>query len=347
RPLAAGVVAPSLLIPVWVGPGTEATSISISPRDLTMAISTSLAFTATAVDINGAPVTDPEFVSRWRWRVSDTTIGSIPLTGGTFVAKNKPGVVFLTVVTPTLLRDTVQLTITTQLPLAKVRFQRQLETLDRGGTSSVPATATDVNGSVVSNAVFTYISRTPSIATVNASGTISGAAKGQAIIDVQAHDQGSSQIVEDSLLAVVAEPGAPALVSSIDRFEWRTDTTLTVSIFADMRSATTKLGSTTVDVQWNPAQLTFQGTANGTSGVVPTVNSTNAANGTLTLAMADAAGFSGRIELLRITLRTSSSASTGQLALSAREMSAADYTDLLPNLVQVTHALSVRIPPLP
>ena len=291
-----------------------------------MAISTSLAFTATAVDINGAPVTDPEFVSRWRWRVSDTTIGSIPLTGGTFVAKNKPGVVFLTVVTPTLLRDTVQLTVTTQLPLAKVRFQRQLETLDRGGTSSVPATATDVNGSVVSNAVFTYISRTPSIATVNASGTISGAAKGQAIIDVQAHDQGSSQIVEDSLLAVVAEPGAPALVSSIDRFEWRTDTTLTVSIFADMRSATTKLGSTTV---------------------VPTVNSTNAANGTLTLAMADAAGFSGRIELLRITLRTSSSASTGQLALSAREMSAADYTDLLPNLVQVTHALSVRIPPLP
>jgi hypothetical protein len=347
RPASAGVVAPALLVPVWVGPGTNATSITISPRDLTMAINSTLPFTATATDVNGVPVADPEFVSRWRWRVSDTSLASIPLVGGIFTAKGTPGVVKLSVVTPTLLRDTVTITISSQLPLAKVRFLNQLATLDRGTTATVPATATDVNGSVVSNATFTYTSRTPSIATVNASGAISGVSKGEAVIVVQATAPGGSQLVSDSLLAIIAEPNAPALVSSLDKFIWRTDTTLTVSIFADMRNATTKLGSTTIDVQWNPAQLTFQGTANGASGVSPTVNSTNAANGTLTLAMADAAGFSGRVELLRITLRTASSATTGQLTLSAREMSASDYTDLLPNLVQVTQPLSVRVPPLP
>jgi hypothetical protein len=60
--------------------------------------------------------------------------------------------------------------------------------------------------------------------------------------------------------------------------------------------------------------------------------------------MADVTGFSGRVEMLRITFKTSASASSGSLVLSASELTAADVnlTNLLPSLVQVTHPLSVR-----
>jgi len=59
------------------------------------------------------------------------------------------------------------------------------------------------------------------------------------------------------------------------------------------------------------------------------------------LAMADVAGFTGRVELLRITFKSSSSATAGQLKLTARELNATDYSDLLPLTVQVLHPISV------
>ena len=132
------------------------------------------------------------------------------------------------------------------------------------------------------------------------------------------------------------------LISSVDRFSYGRNTDVTVSIFMDMRSQTARLGSTTLDVDWNPAQLDYQSHANGGSGVSPTVNATTESTGRLTLAMADVTGFTGRVELLRITFRTSAAASAGVLALSAREISAADFTNLLGVTVQVSHAITVH-----
>jgi hypothetical protein len=145
--------------------------------------------------------------------------------------------------------------------------------------------------------------------------------------------------LNDSLLAVVPKATGLTLISSIDRFSYPVDTTMTVSIYVDTRSSGKLLGSTTVDVTWNPAQLQYVSNANGSSGVQPTVNATNAASGTLTLAMADVTGFAGKVELLRITFTAAHTVTSGQLQLSAREMHAADYTDLLPLTVQVTHPL--------
>ena len=331
-----------VLVPVWVGPGRSATRIVISPRDQTLPVSGRVNFSATAFDANGTPVTDPEFVSRWQWRVNDATLGSLSASGGEFVPAGKAGVAIVTVFTPNLLRDTVRLTLITQLPLAKVTFARQLEVLNAGATSTVPVTALDPNGATVNNATFSFTSRTPEVASVSSTGVISGIAKGQAVIVVSGQQPGGSAVFQDSLLAVVAQPNAPVLIGSINQFELATNATVTVSVFADMRGSTNKLGSTTIDVAWNPAQLQFQSIANGASGVVPTVNTSLASTGSLTLAMADVAGFSGKIELLRIIFKTSATATAGTLALSAREMTAVDYTDLLSSIVQVTHPLSVR-----
>lgn len=336
--------APPVLVPVWVGPGKEATKIVIAPRDPTIpAQNGRITFTATALDANNQPVIDPEFLSRWKWNVNDPTLGTIPVGGGDFVAAGKTGTALVSVFTPNLLRDTVRVTLVAQLPLAKVAFARQIEVVDRSATTTVPITTTDANGKAITGATTSYTSRSSAIATVSSSGVITGIAKGQAIILVQASDPGSATVFRDSLLAVVAEPGAPLLISSIDKFEYGTNATLTVSVFVDMRSSTKKVGSTTIDVSWDPANLIYQSIANGASGVLPTTNSSLTSTGKLTFAMADVAGFGGKIEMLKITFKTSASASLGQLALSAREMTASDLsTDLLPLLAQVTQPLSIH-----
>lgn len=328
---------------VWVGPGSQATHVVIEPRDRTLsALTGRLVLTAIAYDAQQNIVADPDFLARLRWSVNDTSLGTIPLRGGEFVARGKAGVAIVTVLTPNLLRDTVRLTLQTVQPVANVAFARKVEVVDLGATAAaVPVTLTDASGTPVTTAQVSYLSRNTAIATVSATGDITGVARGQTMVVVRAQEPGSTEFVQDSLLAVVAEPGAPVLISSADRFSFARETTITLSVFVDMRSTTRRLGSTTVDVDWNPAQLAFQSSANGASGVVPTVNSTGTANGRLTLAMADVTGFAGRVELLRITFSTSAGASTGALTLAARELSAADFTDLLAVTTQVTHPIAV------
>ena len=330
---------------VWVGPGSDATKVEISPGDQNLsAITGRLALIATAYDASGNVVDDPDFLARFRWSVADTSLGEIPVHGGEFVTKGKAGVAIVSVMTPNLLRDTVRLNLQTVLPLSTVSFARKLEIVDRGATAAaIPVSATDPNGTPVTTAQFSYVSRNTQVATVDAaSGAITGVTRGQTVIVVRGQEPGSTTIAEDSLLAVIAEPGGPVLIASIDRFTYMRNADVTVSVFVDMRSETQKLGSTTVDVSWNPNQLVFQSISAGTEGVNPTVNSTLASSlGQLTLAMASVAGFSGRVELLRIHFRTSASPSTGAFTLTAREISAADFTNLLGTAVQVSHPITV------
>lgn len=544
-----------VLVPVWVGPGSQATHIEILPRNLTIPKTGSVAFTATAYDANGLPVGDPEYVSRWQWRVNDATLGTIPLAGGggLFVGANKDGVALVSVFTPNLLADTVRVTLVTEAPppliptqlfvarqpsataVAGVAFATQpvvhirdasgslvptdnttqvtatviggnavlggsatvtavngvatftnlsytlagpiaisftsvpsltgatsnsvvvgpgapaqltiatqpapiaspnvpfttqpvvhvldahgnhvtddnatrvtasrsagtgaltgtltvtaangvatftnlqygisetltvafaapgltgavsseviisppvpvsltygraLDVISIGATSTVPAVVRDATGAAMPGAPISYVSRAPGVAAVNATGVISGVAKGQAIVVATAD---GFPALTDSVLVVVADPNGPVVISSIDRFTYGAAQTVTLSVFVDFRASTRKLGSATIDVEWDPAQLAFQRIDNGASGVTPTVNTATAPIGILTMAMADVAGFGGRVEMLRITFTTSASPSLGQLRLVAREMTATiDFFNLLAVAVQVTHPLSIQ-----
>jgi hypothetical protein len=329
--------APPVLVPVWVGPGSEATRIRISPRDASIPKTGSITFSATAFDASDAVVSDVEYEARWRWVVLDPTLASITPGTSALVASGTAGVVRVMVVTPNLLRDTVSVTLTNSVATT-ITFAKGVEVLDVGATRAAPGTVKGQDGSTLAEPL-TYTSRTPAIATVSSSGTVTAVAKGQAVIVATAQ---SNAAVSDSLLAVVAGPGGPAVLSSVERFWYRVDTVLTVSVFVDMGTSTKRLGSTTIDVEWNPAQLQFLGTTSGGSGVSPTTNTSNTSTGRLVLAMADVAGFTGRVELLRISFRTSATASSGELKLTARELNATDYSDLLPLSVFVTHPLSIR-----
>src|SRR5947208_13161809 len=92
-----------------------------------------------------------------------------------------------------------------------------------------------------------------------------------------------------------------------------------------MRASAELLGSTSVNVTWDPSVLVYQAHADGGSGVSPAVNTSYAASGLLTLTMADPNGFGGRVELLRITFSAgSASGNTGQLSLTKSEVTGAE-----------------------
>jgi hypothetical protein len=329
--------APPVLVPVWVGPGKDVTRIRISPRDPAIPADGSITFSAAAFDANDVPFSDPDYEARWIWAAIDSNLASFTPGTSTLVGKGTPGTARILVFTPNLLRDTVTVTLLSG-QATSVTFARGVEIVDVNASVSAPATARRQDGQPMTGVAFTYTSRAPGIATVSTAGVITGVAKGQAVIVASLQSNGA---IADSILAVVAEPGGPVVVSSLERFRLPRDTQFTVSVFVDMRASTRRLGSTTMDVEWNPGQLQYVSHANG-ANVSPTVNSSNASTGKLVLAMADVAGFNGRVELLRITLRSSTGNADGELKLIARELNATDYSDLLPLTVQVLQAISVR-----
>ena len=237
----------------------------------------------------------------------------------------------VTGLTPTTATATA---VFSQVP-SSIAFASGIEVVDVGGVKAAPATVRAQDGSTMTGQPVTYTSRDAAIASVSSAGAITGVAKGQTVIIA------TLGTLADSIRAVVAEPNGPVVVTSADRFRYPRDTTMTIAVFVDLRTSPKKLGSATIDVDWNPAQLFYQSHANGGSGVAPTVNFSATSTGKLTLAMADVAGFSGRVELLRITFKTANGAATGTLKAAARELNAHDFTDLLPLTVQVTHALVI------
>jgi len=210
-----------------------------------------------------------------------------------------------------------------------------------GGHPNIDVVVKDADGNTIPNPTVTFASRNPLVASFSPGGILNGLARGQAVV-VATASGGSTPA--DSLLAVVAEPGGPVVITDITQFSYGVGTTFTVTLVVDMRDSGELLGSTRVNVRWNPSVMMYQSHENGGSGVSPTVNATNVANGSLTLAMADPNGFAGRVELLRITFQAESvTGVAGSLALAPSELTGAGtFTNLLPNTTSVTYPLITR-----
>jgi uncharacterized protein YjdB len=220
---------------------------------------------------------------------------------------------------------------------ASVSFAAHQAIVAIGSSVATTATVRDASGATMSGSPVTYVSRTPAVATVSSTGQITGAGTGRATIVVT-----SNSTIQDSLLAVVIPPGGQALVSSLDGFNLAVGATFTVSIYMDMSASTKRLSSGQVDVKFSTSQMVYQSHAAG-SGVAAAVNTGDASTGTIRLAFADPAGLTGRVELLRITFKASATAgATGSLQLTATELTATDFTDLMGSTVRISQPLIVR-----
>jgi hypothetical protein len=223
-------------------------------------------------------------------------------------------------------------------PAKTLSIKERIAIIDAGQGVTPTITAVDANGNPVPTPQLTLTARTPSVVTVNPDGSIVGIGLSQTFVVA------SSTLAADSILVVVSSPNGPILESDFTRLDIAHDTTFTAPVVLDMRTSGEKLGATTVTIRWDPSQLTMLSDADGASGVGALVNDTNASQGVLTLAVASATGFAGRIELRRITFKVASTlGKAGKLQLSTSEVSGAvTFTNLLAKTAAVTYPLSTR-----
>ena len=224
------------------------------------------------------------------------------------------------------------------VPPATVAFPLPRIILDAGADTALTLTVRDAAGAPLVGAPLTFTSRDPAIAMVGATGRITGVARGQTVIVASATDAPG---VADSLLAVVATPGAPVLFTNLG-FAVTHGTSIAASIYLDMRGSPKRLASGQIEVRFTPAQLTY----NTLFSVpfTPELNEAAAGAGLVRFAFADPAGVTGQaIEVARIAFSVASAPGTaGAIELRTVELTASDYTDLLPGLLQVTQPLVIR-----
>ena len=219
-------------------------------------------------------------------------------------------------------------------PPASIALTSRYALLDSAGNTTATAVVKDANGTTLSNATVTWTSRATANATVSSTGQIAGVKSGQATI-VASVTSGSTTF-SDSLLAVVGRPDGPIVMVELPRLDLKADTTFTVAVIADMRASTTKLGSGKVTITWPTTLLTYQGHAEGATNVGATVNATETGTGKLTLAFANSGGYSGKVELRRITFKASSTITSGTVAATANETYAAGtYADLIAKTLSI------------
>lgn len=116
----------------------------------------------------------------------------------------------------------------------------------------------------------------------------------------------------------------------------RSAQTLSAAVMVDMGNQGEKLGSYTVTLQWNPAQLQLVDYRGGnTAGFAdPVVNDTKAREGRLTVAHAYPHGANGLVNILNLQFKMIGTTLSGSaISLQFRAMAAAEtFTDLLPHL---------------
>src|SRR5207244_6490188 len=92
----------------------------------------------------------------------------------------------------------------------------------------------DADGNVISNPTVTFASRNPLVASFSPGGVLNGLARGQSVV-VATASGGSAPA--DSLLAVVAAPGGPVVITDITQFNYGVGNNLTVTLIVDMRDS--------------------------------------------------------------------------------------------------------------
>ncbi len=315
---------------VSVSPVPVAT-VAVSSPAVQLIVGQTQQLTAASKDSVGAALAGRTFA----WATSDATKATVSAAG--LVTAVAPGTAVITVTSE---GKSATVSVTVIGPPATVAFNAQLLFLAPGANGATVADVRDVNSRAVPNPALTYTSRSPSVATVSATGAVSGVATGQAVIVVSA--AGGSGPVLDSLVAVVAGASTPVLTTNLGAMTLKSDTTFTISVSANWGSNAPKLSSGVLVVTWTPAVIGFVSATNGAQ-TVPAVNATTALAGTLVLAFADAAGFTGSAEIAKLTFHASLAAGAqGTITVTARELGVSDFTDLTAAAFSVLHRFVIR-----
>ena len=214
--------------------------------------------------------------------------------------------------------------------------------LPTGGQSLV-VTAKATNGTTVATPALTWTSRSPSVATVDASGSVTGVAGGTAVIVADA----GGGIADSALVAVAGSGQAVASVitdaRAFDRV--KAGDTVRVLVAVDLRNVSGgNVGSYTAEVDWNAAQLTFVSADTVSGGFMgPTINQNNVGAGRLQFGGANPNGYTGpNVGLLSIKFVAAASGPTPVTLLLTDLTAAGTFTNLLTQAIIASSAVKVQ-----
>lgn len=209
------------------------------------------------------------------------------------------------------------------------------------GTSLLPGLVTTTGSGTVATTdpTVTYASRSPAIATVDATGRITAVAQGQVWVAATSTTSNS-----DSVLIIVPRATGPVLRTDITRYRWAVGDTITVRIQVDTRGAS--LGAITATVAW-PVWI-----GSGVFGTMTLVDVTTAGSAMALVTSVDnqvnviritggsAAGATGLLQLATIRFRIAAVGLKG-IFLDATEMVGADFANLLPTVTVTQYPVIV------
>ena len=182
---------------VTVTQAVATVGVSPSTADLT-ALGATVQLTAEAFDANGHAVAETEF----SWESSDAAVATVDASG--LVTGVAEGVATITA-SGGLASGSAVVTVTQ--PVATVEVSPAAETIALGSTLQLTAEGFDENGDAVESVQFSWESSDVAIATVDASGLVTGVAVGAATITASAGSgQGTAEIT-------VMDPDRAALVA--------------------------------------------------------------------------------------------------------------------------------------
>jgi uncharacterized protein YjdB len=176
------VIAATLSLALFPGCGGSSTdtvaSVNVTPTTSSVSVNGQQQFTATALDSNGVTVTGQTFT----WTSSSPSVASISTAGiATGVA---PGSTQITALTASITSTAVTLTVSPSI--SSVSIAPMTATIKVGQTQQFTASATDANGSMVSQAAFSWHNSFGGVASIDNNGLATGLAPGTVMITASA-----------------------------------------------------------------------------------------------------------------------------------------------------------------
>ena len=244
---------------VTVTQSVATVEVSPSAADLA-ALGATVQLTAEALDANGHAVAEAEF----SWESSDNSVATVDASG--LVTGVAEGTATITASAGSASGSAV---VSVMQPVATVEVSPSAETIALGSTLQLTAVEFDENGDAVESVQFSWESSDVAIATVDASGLVTGVAVGAATITASAGSrQGTAEITVMDLerAALVALYEATDGPSWVDAENWLTDAPLGdwFGVDTDDSGRVVSLAMSYYDRQLD------QWTSNGLSGPIPT-----------------------------------------------------------------------------
>lgn len=214
----------------------------------------------------------------------------------------------------TSLALSVAFTVNPSITVTYGSIGQKIYEVDEGSTLRVAATARNANNVDVSNTL-SYVSRSPSFATVANDGTISGVLNGPAWM-VARESSGAA----DSIYVNVRRASGPVLRLDLSSFTFSLSGTFSVNLILDTRGTT--VGAGQLAVAWptslsTPGVLSLLQVVPGTSGN-PLITS-DAEAGLTRISIASAGGLRGVFTIARFDFRASVRG-TNRIVLSALDL---------------------------